>query len=122
MANVYVFNASSVSLMFSINNGTYTQVNGTSDTFEWIPFVPNTQPTFVNQLNPPLGVLGLGNNSLTMYPASSGSQYGATVQVSIPTDVSISSIQIYFVWKDARHLGVAVCNGGQFIQTISLQE
>jgi len=97
MANVFVFNASSVSLMFSINNGAYIEVTGTSSTFGWVPFPPAEQPPFVNQINPPQGYLGLGDNQLTMYPQSSGSGDSATVSLHIPTKMTVTSIQLYFV-------------------------
>jgi hypothetical protein len=122
MAKVYVFNTSSVGLMFSINNGTYIAVNGTSSTFLWTPLTPATQPIFVNQTNPPQGQLGLGDNKLTMYPQSSGSSDSATVILCIPTDVTVSSIQLYMMWKDARNLGAVLSNGGQFVQAVSLTD
>lgn len=120
MANVYTFNTSGVSLMFSINNGDFIKLPNTSGSFQWIPLPPANYPVFYNQLNPPKGGFGLGNNILTMYPASSGSQYAGTVNVDIPEDVTALSIQIYLYWKDVSHLGAVVCNAGQYIKAISL--
>ncbi|MTD26924.1 hypothetical protein [Erwinia sorbitola] len=120
MASVNFFNASSVKLMFSINNGTYIPIASTSDTFDWVPLPPGINPTFINQSTPPQGVLGLGCNQLTLYPASSGAAASATLAVIIPEATSVSSVQIYLYWKDAKNLGAVVCNGGQFIQAISL--
>lgn len=120
MAKVYVFNSSSVQLMLSINNGGFMPIESTSDTFDWMPLPLNHTPNFCNQLNPPLGMLGLGSNTLTLYPASSGAAFSATVKVIIPENISTSSIQIYLCWKDAKNIGAVVCNSGQFIQAISL--
>lgn len=120
MAKVYLFNTSSVGLMFSINNGEFMPIASTSDTFDWMPLPLTNNPDFRNQLNPPQGVLGLGCNTLTLYPKSSGAAASATVNVIIPESIIITSVQIYFFWKDAKNLGAVVCNGGQFIQTISL--
>lgn len=118
---VYVFNASSVDLMFTFNGGTnFTHISKTSDTASWQPFPPNTNPTFVNQSGPLPGQIGLGDNSLTMYPGSGGPAQSATVHFHIPETQTITSLQVFFVWKDAGHLGVVVCNGGQFVETIAL--
>lgn len=120
MATVNLFNASSVKLMFSINNGNYISIASTSDTFDWVPLPPDINPVFVNNITPPQGVLGLGSNQLTLYPASDGPISSATLSVIIPENTVISSVQIFIIWKDAKNLGAVVCNGGQFIQAISL--
>ncbi|MFK8258493.1 hypothetical protein ACFL9S_11980 [Erwinia sp. AnSW2-5] len=120
MATVNLFNASSVKLMFSINGGNYTPIASTSDTFDWVPLPPDINPAFVNSTKPAQGALGLGSNQLTLYPFSDGPLSSATLPVIIPENTVINSVQIYIIWKDAKNLGAVVCNGGQFIQAISL--
>lgn len=119
MAKVYVFNTSSVSIMFSINEGDYALVNGTSGNIAWTPLSPNVNPQFVNNKNPANGAFGLGSNILTLYPTSSGTKDAATFTVSIPINVQITSIQLYLYWKDARNTSLIYANGGQLIQTIN---
>lgn len=118
MAKVYPFNTCGVVLMFSINNGDFIRLPSTSSSFQWIPLPPSNNPDFYNQLNPPKGGLGLGSNILTLYPASSVPEYAGVVDIFIPENISITSVQIYLCWKDATHFGVVVCNSGQYIQAI----
>lgn len=118
MAKVYPFNTSSVVLMFSINNGDFIRLPSTSSSFQWTPLPPSNNPIFYNQLLPPKGGLGLGSNILTLYPASSGPKNAGVLNIFIPENINITSVQIYLYWKDTTHVGVVVCNGGQYIQAI----
>lgn len=115
MANAYIFNASGVAITVSVNNGPFLSVNA-ADSATWVPSVPATQPTFVNNTNPGLGQLGLGANTITLYPSTSGPASSANFTLTIPTEVTVNSLQLYLFWKDARNVAFAALNGGQFIQ------
>lgn len=115
MPNAYIFNASGVAISVSVNNGAFFSVNA-ADSTSWVPSVPATQPTFVNNINPGIGQLGLGPNTITLYPSSSGPASSANFTLNIPTEVTVNSLQLYFFWKDAKNVAFAALNGGQFIQ------
>lgn len=118
MPNAYIFNASAVKISVSINNGDFFGVDAASST-TWSPSNPATEPTFVNNTNPGQGQLGLGNNTITLYPATSGPASSANFVLNIPTEVTVSSLQLYLFWKDANNVAWAALNGGQFIQVKS---
>ncbi|AIR61140.1 hypothetical protein RJE46_17945 [Cedecea neteri] len=115
MPNAYIFNASGVAISVSVNNGSFLSVNA-ADSTSWVPSVPATQPTFVNNTNFGNGQLGLGANTITLYPSTSGPASSANFTLNIPTNVTVSSLQLYLFWKDAKDVSFAVLNGGQFIQ------
>ncbi|MCS4270922.1 MULTISPECIES: hypothetical protein [Raoultella] len=115
MSNAYIFNASGVAISVSVNNGSFLSVNP-ADSTTWVPSVPSTQPPFVNNTNPGNGQLGLGPNTITLYPSTSGPSHSANFTLNIPTEVTVSSLQLYLFWKDAENVAFAALNGGQFIQ------
>ncbi|MTD26923.1 hypothetical protein [Erwinia sorbitola] len=118
MPNAYIFNASAVKISVSVNNGDFFSLppaDGTS----WVPSAPATAPTFVNNTNPGSGQLGLGANMITLYPSTSGPGSSVNFVLEIPTEVTVSSLQLYLFWKDAQNVAWAALNGGQFIQVSS---
>ncbi|HCB1501406.1 MULTISPECIES: hypothetical protein [Klebsiella] len=118
MPNAYLFNASGVSISVSINNGAFLSVSP-ADSTSWVPSTPAAQPTFVNNTNPGNGQLGLGPNTITLYPSTSGPASSVNFTLNIPTEVTVSSLQLYLFWKDAKNVAFAALNGGQFIQVDS---
>jgi hypothetical protein len=70
MAGVYIFNAMQVPINISLNAGAPTTINGTGDSTQWVPVSPTTEPVFVNNTNPAAGQIGLGDNSMVVYPTS----------------------------------------------------
>jgi hypothetical protein len=111
----FVFNSSGVAMKVSVNNGDFFSVPA-ANTNTWVPASPETQPPFVNQTNPGQGKIGLGDNTITMYPATSGPSDSANFTLTVPTDVTVSSLQVYLFWKDAQNVAWAALNGGQFVQ------
>lgn len=105
--------------MFSVNDGDYALVNGTSGNIAWTPLSPDVNPQLVNNQNPAKGELGLGSNILTLYPTSSGTKDTATFTVPIPINIQISSIQFYLYWKNAHNTSLIYSNGGQLIKAIN---
>ena len=118
MPNAYIFNASGVAILVSVNNGAFLSVNP-ADSTSWVPSTPATQPAFVNNTNPGNGQLGLGPNTITLYPSTSGPASSVNFTLNIPTEVTVNSLQLYLFWKDARNVAFAALNGGQFIQVDS---
>lgn len=117
---VYPFNTSGVVLMFSINDGDFIRLPSTSSSFHWMPVPASNNLDFYNQYPPPKGGLGLGINVLTLYPASSGPKYAGAVNIVIPENISITSVQLYLYWRDATQAGAVICNSGQYIQAVGL--
>lgn len=115
MPNAYIFNASAVKISVSVNDGDFFSVNP-ADSTTWVPSNPATQPTFVNSIKPGIGQLGLGANTITIYPSTSGPASSVNFTLDIPVDVPVSSLQLYLFWKDAQNIAFAALNGGQFIQ------
>ncbi|PWC17032.1 hypothetical protein DDT52_17255 [Brenneria roseae subsp. roseae] len=120
MPNAYIFNASAVKISVSVNNGEFFSVNPADGT-SWVPSTPSTEPTFVNNTSPGIGQLGLGPNTITVYPSTSGPASSANFTLNIPLDVTVSSLQLYLFWKDAKNIAFSALNGGQFIQVSTVQ-
>ena len=120
MPNVYIFNASAEQIKVSINNGDYFSVESANVT-TWLPSSPAKAPEFINNTHPGQGQLGLGVNLITMYPATSGPKSAVNFELRVPTEVRVSSLQLYLFWKDAEHVAWAALNGGQFISVSNLQ-
>lgn len=120
MPNAYIFNASAEHIKVSINNGDFISVES-ANASTWLPSSPAKAPDFVNNINPGLGQLGLGVNNITIYPATSGPACAVNFRLNVPTNVKVSSLQLYVFWKDAEHVAWAALNGGQLISVSDLQ-
>jgi len=118
MANAFVFNSSAVEIYVSVNNGSFFSIAAATPA-TWVPSSPTTQPTFVNNTNPGKGEIGLGDNLVTMYPSTGGPGDSANFTLTVPTGVTVNSLQLYLFWKDAQDVAWAALNGGQFIQVAS---
>jgi hypothetical protein len=113
MANVYVFNAMNVAINVSFNNGAPTTINGTSDSAQWVPVSPGTEPVFVNNSNPAAGQIGLGTNLMTVYPTSLPPSQAKQVTVNIPSNIQINSLQFYVFWSSANAVSWVLLQQGQ---------
>ncbi|MFK8258492.1 hypothetical protein ACFL9S_11975 [Erwinia sp. AnSW2-5] len=118
MPNAYVFNASGVAISVSVNNGDFFTINPADNT-SWVPSAPSNAPTFVNNTNPGKNQLGLGPNQISLYPSTSGPASSTNFILNIPTEVTVNSFQLYLFWNNAKNVGWAALNGGQFIQVSS---
>lgn len=115
MGQLVVFNASGSAIYVSFNNGGFIEVPSV-DTASWNPAQPATEPNFVNNTNPGAGQLGLGNNTLTIYPATSGPASSANFTLEVPVDVPVSAVQLYLFWKSATSVAWVALNSGQPFQ------
>jgi hypothetical protein len=115
MANVYIFNAMNVAINVIFNSGSPVTINGTSDSAQWVPVSPTSanEPVFVNSQNPSPGQIGLGDNTMTVYPTSLSPRQAKQVTVSIPTNIQINSLQFYVFWSSANAVSWVLLQQGQ---------
>jgi hypothetical protein len=113
MAGVYLFNSMAVGLNIIFNAGAPITIAGTSDSAQWVPVSPATEPTFVNNPNPGPGQIGLGSNTMTVYPSSLPPSQAKQVTVTIPTNIQINSLQLYVFWSSANEVSWVLLQQGQ---------
>lgn len=94
MAKAFLFNTSGVGITISINNGSFFEISAANGS-SWLPSVPNSSITFVANTAPSPGQIGLGSNMISFYPSSRGPAASCNFNLSIPTNTSIDSLQLY---------------------------
>jgi|GEM_PF-1750352 len=115
MGQFFVFNASNSAIHVSFNNGSFIAVKQ-AENATWLPSVPATEPVFVNQTNPGQGEIGLGDNQMAVYPDTGGPGDTSKFTLKVPTDVVVSSVQLYLFWKSATSVAWVALNQGQPFQ------
>jgi hypothetical protein len=111
---VALFNANTLAVQVQVNGGAPFGINGTSDSIDWIPQQPVTDPGYSNQ-GPGPNVFGPGDNSLQATPAGVTKPMYFTVK--IPGTIQIISLQLYFYWNSAFTVSWYLLNNGQFLAT-----
>ncbi len=109
---VNIFNANSLSVNVSINNGAAFTILGTGAYTNWVPQSPNISVAFTGG-SPAPGMLGIGANQVVMTPAQSASPF--TVQMNLPASVNWQSIQLYIFFQSYVSCSWALMNAGQII-------
>ena len=108
-ASVNFFNAGSLNLNVSVNNGSPFAVPGAGAP-SWTPQTPSTNPAFTPGPPGP-GSLGLGSNMISV--TSQGSA-PLMFQISLSPNVNWQSIQVY-LFQTYGQCSWVLLNGGQLI-------
>jgi hypothetical protein len=109
---VALFNASSQSIQFTVNNGRQVSVNGTGPSQNWQPQTqaPGTGPTY-SPSYPSQNVLGPGMNLIMAYV--NGMPIGdGPFQCPVPTYRQVSSVQIYIFFASMQSATWVVLTDG----------
>lgn len=121
MGQLFVFNASESDIFISFNNGAFlTAPSANSKT--WQPTTLQNEPIFVNNVSPGKGELGLGDNTLAVYPETGGPSHVVNFTLSVPLDVAVNSVQLYLFWKNATSVAWVALNEGQPFQVSFIAE
>ncbi|HFZ8993194.1 TPA: hypothetical protein ACIPUI_000242 [Citrobacter freundii] len=115
MGNLFILNASDSEIFISLNDGDYLNVPA-ANTGTWTPSRPDDVVEFINKISAAQGQLGLGENEISVYPGTSGPASAATFILNVPTDVRVSSIELYLFWKSATSVAWVALNSGQPFQ------
>jgi hypothetical protein len=118
---VAMFNANTVQVTVTVNNGMPFTIGPTSAAIRFRPQVPAVQPQFV-QGPPTPGTFGIGSNRISIthstWPAP---QY---FQCTIPLAIQMQSLQVYIFWNSDTPTGscwAIFLNNGQVFNQCSGQ-
>jgi hypothetical protein len=111
---VALFNTSSQTILFVINNGPQCAVAGTGTPGGWQPQTqaPRIGPTYSPGYPQPNMVGNLGLNQITAY-VSGGPIGGAHFSFSLPTSHPVSSVQIYLFIQPFQSVTWVVLTDGR---------
>ncbi|MTD26922.1 hypothetical protein [Erwinia sorbitola] len=115
MSQFVIFNASKSAIHISVNQGDYFIVPAASQP-SWIPAQPQAEPDFINKTVAGPGQLHLGDNSITIYPDTSGPADSGVCTLKISTEIPINSLQLYLFWKSATSVALVALQDGQPFQ------
>lgn len=121
MGQLFVFNASRSNIFISFNNGDFLKVPSADGT-SWEPSPVEDEPSFVNNVTPGQGQLGLGINNITVYPSTGGTSHSVTFELDVPENIPISTVQIYLFWKNATSVAWVALSDGQPFQVSFVAE
>ena len=107
---VSAFNAGSVSLRVSVNNGNQVSIAGTGPGQNWAPQTSNAL-TF-NEGYPGPGSLGFGRNTLQVSASDMSTE--ATFSLEISQSQRVDSLQLYIFLSNSSAVAILL-NGGQLI-------
>jgi hypothetical protein len=110
MIPVTLFNANPLGVTVVINGGASNWIGGTNRALRWRPqtFTGLT----MNPGDPAPGVLGIGQNTLSITPQ--GALQPASAPVSLP-DAFWSSVQLYVFYDTTSTASWLILNGGEYV-------
>jgi hypothetical protein len=110
---VTLFNANSLSVQISVNNGPQFAIAGAGSYSGWVPQSPASGgPTWSNT-SPASNVLAPGSNSLMVTPQ--GAMQPVTLTVALPASMRWSSLQLYLFFNSYADVSWAALNEGQYV-------
>ena len=99
---VTMFNANTVQVTVTVNNGSPFIIGPTSAAIRFRPQVPAVEPQFVQGPATP-GTFGVGSNCISITP--SGWPAPQFFQFSIPVTIQMQSLQVYIFWDSNTPTG-----------------
>jgi hypothetical protein len=110
--SVTVFNANTLSIQVSVNNGPQFSVAGASAP-GWTPQTQASDGPGWSYNNPGQNTLAPGDNVLTITPAGSAQPSVATV--TLPRTLQWGSVQLYIFFNGYGDVSWMALNNGQFV-------
>jgi hypothetical protein len=110
---VTIFNASSLPVQISVNNGSQFSIAGAGSYAGWVPQSPASGgPAWSNQ-GAAQNALAPGTNSLMVTPQ--GAMQPITLTVALPASMRWSSLQLYLFFNSYTDVSWAALNDGQYV-------
>ncbi len=111
--SVTIFNANTLPVQVSVNNGASFTIAGASAATNWVPQTPSSgSPTWSNN-QPGQNVIAPGTNYLNITPQGTLQPY--TTTMILPGTIQWNSLQLYIYFNSNTEVSWIVLNEGQYV-------